>query len=99
MNKTETNGDEEEKEETKQDRQGSFMNMMHETEEDEDEVQDEDEVEIKDSVLNRMEERGFDPFYLRLCLEKHWHTYGTTGYHLLDDENNSILKDVGPSNI
>ena len=40
---------------------------------------------------SQMEERGYDPFYLRKCLEKNEHTYGTTGYALLDDTNTQTL--------
>jgi len=67
------------------------MMLMNETEEDEDEIQDEDYVEVKVHILEKMEERGYDPFYLRKCLEKNEHTYGTTGYALLDDTNTQTL--------
>jgi len=64
---------------------GDFMLMMNETEEDEDEIQDEDMIEVKEDILEKMEEKGYDPFYLRRCLERNEHTYGTTAYALLDD--------------
>lgn len=43
------------------------MQLMQETEEDEEEkIGDEDDlVEVKDEILDKMEERGYDPFYLR----------------------------------
>ena len=62
------------------------MMLMNETEEDEDEgIQEEDMIEVKEEILDKMEDRGYDVFYLRRCLEWNEHTYGTTGYALLDD--------------
>jgi len=40
------------------------MMLMNETEEDEDEIQDEDHVDVKVHILEKMEERGYDTFYL-----------------------------------
>lgn len=42
------------------------MMLMHETEEDEeDKIMEEDDlVDVKDEILDKMEERGYDPFYL-----------------------------------
>ncbi len=64
-----------------------IMMLMHETEEDEeDKIMEEDDlVDVKDEILDKMEERGYDPFYLWWVLEKNEHTYGTTGYALLDE--------------
>jgi len=67
------------------------MMLMNETEEDEDEIQDEDHVDVKVHILEKMEERGYDTFYLWKCLEKNEHTYGTTGYALLDDSNTQTV--------
>lgn len=72
-------------------KKGDFMMLMNETEEDEDEIQDEDYVDVKVHILEKMEERGYDAFYLWKCLEKNEHTYGTTGYALLDDSNTQTV--------
>jgi hypothetical protein len=45
---------------------GDIM-MLMQTEEDENEkvLEEKDFVEVKDKILDKMEERGYDPFYLR----------------------------------
>ncbi len=64
--------------------------LMNETEEDEeDAIQDLEWIEVNQVILDKMEERGYDTFYLRKCIEKNEHTYGTTGYALLDDHKNA----------
>lgn len=81
------------------DSKSNFMNFLQETEEDEEEVKDDDDfVEVREDILEKMEKRGFDCYYLRGCLERNEHTYGTTGYHLLD-EDACIYQDARPSNI
>lgn len=64
-----------------------IMMLMQVTEEDEEEkIKEEDDlVDVKDEILDKMEDRGYDGFYLRRVLEKNEHTYGTTGYALLDE--------------
>ena len=40
-------------------------------------------LHIKTVILNEMEDRGYDSYYMRHCLENNKHTYGTTAYFLL----------------
>ena len=62
----------------------SKMNMIFETEEDEEtDSQASDRVNFDDNLYRVMEMLGFERQYLKDLLMQNLHTYGTAGIHLL----------------